>query len=425
MGLLFGLFLILLFLGSPIAYALGISSIVYLWIYDPILLEIPKRMVEGLNSFALLSVPGFILAGNIMSSGSITSKIVDFANSVMGHVRGGLGLVNVGSSMLFAGISGTAIADTSSIGAIMIPAMKKEGYDAPFSVALTASSSTVGPIIPPSLPMIIVGTLTGLSVRKLFMASFIPGILLGIALLIVSYTISVLKSHPKNARKFSIINVIKTFRKSFWAIMMTVVILYGILGGIFTPTEASIIAVVYAVLVEIFIYKELRFKDLPSIILTSMKNTASILLLVAFANLFARILASEQIPQQIAGVIMEFSNGNKLVFLLLVNILLLFVGSFMETIAALIILVPVLLETAVSFGINPIHFGVMVVLNLMIGLTTPPVGVCLFVASDIGNVDMGKTIRALLPFLLISLLVLMLVAYIPSLTLWLPTALYG
>ncbi|MCG8485327.1 MAG: TRAP transporter large permease [Clostridia bacterium] len=416
---LFVSFIVLIFVGVPVAFSLGISSIIYLYMTDISLVIAAQKMYSGIDSFVLVCIPGFVLAGNLMNSGGITKRIINFSNAIIGFVRGGLALANVAASMLFAGISGTALADTASIGAIMIPAMEEEGYDVDFSAAITASSSTIGPIIPPSLPMIIAGTLVGLSVTKLFLAGAIPGILLGIGLMIAAYIISKKRHYPKGQVR-SPKYILESFKGAFWAIMMTVIILVGILGGIFTPTEASIIAVIYAIIVGKYVYKELKFKDLPEIFVESMRMTASIMVLVGFARLFAWILASEQIPQMVADGILSISS-NPIVVILLLNALLLFVGTFMETIAALVILFPVLLPVGVSVGMDPIQFGVMAVLNLMIGLTTPPVGVCLFVASNIGKISIAKITRAILPFLLVSLAVLMLVSFVPQISLFLPS----
>ncbi len=405
----------------PIAFSLGISSVIYLLMADISLSIIPQRMFGGLNSFVLLCIPGFILAGSLMNAGGITERIIQFTNNIVGHIRGGLGLANVGSSMGFAGISGTALADTASIGSVLIPAMKKQGYDADFSAAVTSSSSTIGPIIPPSLPLIIVGTLASVSIGDLFLAGAIPGVLLGIGLMIAVYIISVKRKYPKGEKqKLSVIG--KSFMDAFWALMMTVVIMYGILGGYFTPTEASIVAVVYALIVGLFVYRDLKVKAIPAILLESMKSTASIMILVGLANLFGWILVSERIPQLVAETILSISDS-KIVVILLIILLLLFVGTFMETIAALVILFPVLLPVATSVGMDPVHFGVVMVLGLIIGLSTPPVGVCLFVASSIGKVSVGKTSVALIPFLAVSILVLLLVAFIPELTLYLPSLL--
>jgi len=417
--LLFISFIALIFLGVPVAFSLGLSSLIYLIVGDIPLNIIPQKMFAGLNSFVLLCIPGFILAGNLMNVGGITDRIINFANSILGRIRGGLGLANVGASMGFAGISGTALADTASIGAILIPAMKKEGYGAAFSSAVTASSSIVGPIIPPSLPMIIVGTLASLSIGDLFMAGAVPGILIGLGLMIPTYIISVKRNYPKGEKR-SLKEIWKSFLGAFWALLMTIIILYGILGGLFTPTEASVVAVIYAFVIGIFVYKELPIKKIPEIMLSTMTSTAAIMLLVGFANLFGWILVSERIPQMVADTILGISS-NPVVVILLIIALMLFVGTFMETIAGLVILFPVLLPVATQIGMDPIQFGVMMVLAMVIGLVTPPVGVCLFVASQIGRVTMGKVTLELIPFLAVMLIVLLLVAFIPQVTLFLPS----
>lgn len=416
---LFFSFLILIFLGIPVAFSLGISSFIYLILADIPLGIAAQKMFSGIDSFVLICIPGFILAGNLMNTGGITRRIIEFSNAILGFIRGGLGLANVAASMLFAGISGTALADTASIGGILIPAMIEEGYEPDFSAAVTASSSTVGPIIPPSLPMIIAGTLTGLSVGKLFLAGALPGLLLGFSLMAVSYFISKKRNHPKGERK-SLSFIWTTFKGAFWAIFMTFLILYGILGGVFTPTEASIIAVLYAIVVGKYVYKELSFKQIPRVMIESLRMTAAIMVLVGFANLFAWIMASEQIPQLIAKTILSIST-NKILVILMINILLLFVGTFMETIAALVILFPVLLPVATGIGMDPLQFGVMAVLNLVIGLTTPPVGVCLFVAAGISKINLIQATKAILPFLAVSIAVLLLVSYVPAISLFLPS----
>lgn len=421
-AILFIVFLILLILGFPIAFSLGISAFIYIVFSDLPLMVIPQKMYAGIDVFVLLSIPGFILAGNLMNASGITSRIIKFCKALLGHIRGGLGLANVGASLLFGGISGTAIADTASIGSVMIPAMKKEGYDTAFSCAVTASSSTIGPIIPPSLPMIIAATLTGLSVGKLFIAGIVPGVMLAIGFMLVTYIISVKRQYPKSTRA-SLSQIVKSFFQAFWAIMMTLLILFGIIGGVFTPTEASIVAVVYAMGIGLWVYKELSFRAIPAIILNSAKTTASLMVLVGFANLFAWIMTVEELPQLIADSLLNLTE-NKILILLMINFLLLFVGAFMETIAALLILFPVLLGVAVHVGVDPVQFAIIMVFNLVIGLTTPPVGVCLFVASSIGNISLEKIAKAGLPFLIVSLLVLILVTYVPGVSLWLPGLFY-
>ena len=420
---LFIVFLGCIALRMPIAFSLGFSSFVYIAASDIPLSIIPERMFSGIDSFVILCVPGFILAGNLMNVGGITDRIIHFCMALVGHIRGGLGVANVGASMVFAGISGTAISDTVSIGSVMIPAMVKRGYDSEFSAAVTASSSTIGPIIPPSLPMVIAGTVTGLSVSRLFVAGIIPGLLLGFGLGIVSYFISVKRQHPKEER-LPLREVIRSFFGAFWAILMTVIIIGGIIGGFFTPTEAAMVAVFYAIIIGFFVYRELKLHMLPKIFYDSAVTTASLMVLVGFANVFAWILTSEEIPVMITTAMLDLSS-NPAVYILLVNLLLVFVGMFMETIAALMILMPILLKPAISLGIDPIQFSIMCVLNLVIGLTTPPVGVCLFVASSIARISIGRLSVALLPFIAVSVAVLILVSYVPQVTLWLPSLVFG
>ncbi|GLR80030.1 TRAP transporter large permease [Azospirillum oryzae] len=419
---LFVTFAVLLILGAPVGIALGGASAVYLVGSDIDLAVVPQFMYAGMDSFVLLCIPGFVLAGNLMNGGGITDQIVLFSNRLVGHIRGGLGLANVTGSMVFAGISGTAVAETASIGAVMIPAMRKSGYDAPFAAAVTAAASTVGPIIPPSVPMIIVGTLTGLSVGKMFMAGAVPGVLLGIGMMLTVWILARARNYPKEPwQGFGAL--LRASRGAFWALLMTAIILFGIVGGYFTPTEASIVAALYAFVIGLFVYKGFKLRQLPAILLESAIGAGGLILLVGLANVFGWILTSEQIPQAIAASMLALTT-NKYLIILLINILLLIVGTFMETIAALIILFPPLLAVATQVGIDPIHFATFAVLNLMIGLTTPPVGVCLFVAANIAKISLGAITKAIWPFLLCNILILFLVSYIPALSLWLPSLLF-
>ncbi len=423
-AVLFASFVVFLFVGFPVAYCLGISSLLYFVLENMPLVTFAQRFFSGLDSFTLLCIPGFMLAGNLMNTGGITYQIVRFCDKVIGHIRGGLGLANIGASMIFAGVSGTAAADAASLGGILIPAMVKDGYDADYSVAVTAASSCIGPIIPPSVPMIMAGTLTGISVSKMFVAGVIPGILMGVGMMIVAWVISVRRNYPKNEKRASFREIIASGREAFWALLMMVIILAGILTGIVTPTEASIIAVLYALFVGFFIYKELNVKTALAVIRDSMVGAAGIMVLVGFANVFAYVLTKEQIPTMIANWILSITK-NKIIILLIINIFLVFVGCFMETIAALTILFPVLLPVVTSIGVSPIQFGVMCVLNLVIGLTTPPVGVCLFITSSIGKISIAHATKAIIPFLICNFIVLLLVTYFPPVTLWLVGLLYG
>lgn len=416
--ILFLVFVICLILKFPIAFSLGLSCFVYVLFKGIPLIVIPAKMYSGIDVFVLLSIPGFILAGNLMNIGGLTEKIIAFCNHLMGHIRGGLSLANIGTSMLFAGISGTAVSDTASIGSVMIPAMKKEGYDAGFSCAVTASSSTVGPIIPPSVPMIIAATLSGLSVGKLFLAGALPGLLLGVGMMVVAYYISVKRNYPKHP-KSSLRQIARGFVDTFWSLLMTFIILFGIIGGVFTPTEASIIAVIYALLVGMLVYRKLNLRNITRTVMDSMKTSASLMVLIGFANLFGWILITERFPQAVSSGILEISH-NKYIVLLLINLLLIFVGAFMETIAALLVLYPILLKVAIAVGVDPIHFSVIAVLNLVIGLTTPPLGVCLFVSSSIGKVPIGEVSKATFGFLAVSIVVLIIVTLFPGFSLMLP-----
>ncbi|MCY4035226.1 MAG: TRAP transporter large permease [Hyphomicrobiales bacterium] len=420
-AILFGVFITGLVLGIPIAITLGLSSLAYILFTGLPPVVMPQKIYAGMDVFVLLSIPGFILAGNLMNRGGITSRIIRFANALVGWVRGGLGLTNIGASMLFGGITGTAVADAASIGGVMIPGMKKAGYPSGFSAAVTAASSTVGPIIPPSVPMIIVGALSGISVGQMFLAGAVPGVLMGVAMMVTAYFISVRKGFPKQSwQGFG--EVVKSFGGAVWALAMTFFIVYGLLSGFSTPTETAIVASIYAFVVGAFVYKELPIRALPGILVDSAVSAAGILILVGFANVFGWILVSEHIPQSIAKGVLSITD-NKYLVILLINVILLFVGMFMETIAALIILFVPLLSLATAVGIEPLHFATFAVLNLMIGLTTPPVGVCLFVCSNIARIPLQPVVLAILPFLLTNIVVLLAVSYIPSLATWLPSVL--
>lgn len=410
-----------LILGLPVAVTLGISSFCYLLAAGIPLVVMPQKMYAGIDVFVLLCIPGFILAGNLMNNGGITERIVRFANALVGWIRGGLGLTNVAASMLFGGISGTAVADSASIGGVMIPGMKKAGYPADFSAAVTAASSTVGPIIPPSVPMIIVGALSGISVGQMFMAGAIPGILLGVAMLITTYLIAVRKKFPRQPWE-GFREVGKAFLGAFWALAMSALIIIGMISGLMTPTETAIIACIYAIIVGVFFYRELPVRAIPRIVVDSAVSSAAILALVGFANVFGWILVSERIPQMIASAVLSVTE-NKYLVILLINLLLLFVGMFMETIAALIILFVPLLTLAQGVGVDPLHFATFAVLNLMIGLTTPPVGVCLFVCANIAGLPLSNVIRAITPYLITNIIVLLLVSYVPQIATWLPSVL--
>ena len=416
---MFVLFLVLLAIGTPIAFALGISSLFYLLTSDMPTIFLAQKIYAGIDSFTLLCIPGFMLAGALMNTGGITKRLFKFCNALVGRIRGSLAMINVLDSMFFAGISGTAIADVCSLGSMIIPAMKKEGYEGDFTVSLTASTSVIGPIIPPSVPMVIAGSACTMSVGKMFAGGIVPGFMLGIAFLIVTAYIAYTRNYPKH-RGYSIMEILQITKDAMWALMMPFILMFGIAGGFFTPTEAAIVTVLYSLIIGIFIYKELNFKHIFSITAENMHNAASILMLIGMANVFGAILTNERIPQAIANAILGFSD-NYYIVILIINIILLIVGMFMESLAAILITFPVLLPVATSVGMDPIHFGVMAVLNLMIGLVTPPVGMCLTTAAQIGKVPLKRAIIANTPFLVAMLLVLAIVSFVPATVTFLPS----
>ena len=420
-AMMFIIFLVLLLIGVPIAFSLGLSSLFYLFTNNIPLTVISQKFYSGMDSFTLLCIPGFMLAGALMNGGGITRRILNFCNSFLGHFRGSLALVNIVASMVFAGISGTAIADVCSLGSMLIPAMVDDGYDDDFSVAVTAASSVVGPIIPPSVPMVIAGSCVSISVGKMFQAGIIPGILLGMALCIPTYIISVKRNYPRHDRAGWKVRL-ETTKDAIWAMLMPVILLGGILSGVFTPTEASIVTCVYALVVGVFVYKEIQITDVPRIVWENIRACASIIVLIGLANVFAYILTAERIPQMVANSILSITD-NRIVVILLINVVLLFVGMFMESLAAILITFPVLLPVATAVGMEPVHFALMAILNLMLGLTTPPVGMCVCTGAQIGKISAFKAFKATIPFLATSLIVLMLVSFIPQLTLWIPSIL--
>jgi C4-dicarboxylate transporter DctM subunit len=415
-------FMVLLVLGTPIAFCIGISALAgLLHLGDTPLMLLPHMMFQGTDSFPLLAVPFFVLAGALMNGGGITRRLVDFANLLVGHVRSGLALVNVVASMFFAGVTGAAVADTSAIGSVLIPAMEEEGYDLGFSAAITAASSTMGPIIPPSIPMIIYGVSAEQSIGALFLAGIIPGLLIGFVLMAVAYFsgdhLQARLAPQRTAPHWR--HLLAGVKDALLALFMPAFILGGILAGVFTPTEAAAISVIYAFIVGRFVYGELSWRQLPNLMRDSLVITAVIMFIIANAAIFGWLVAALQVPQKII-FFLTASISSRWLILIMINLFLLFVGTFMETTASLIILTPVLLPLAKQFGLDPIHFGAIMVLNLVIGLTTPPLGVCLFVSSGIAGISLERISRAIIPFILAAIVVLLLVTYIPALSMWIP-----
>ena len=413
---LFLIFFILLMLSVPIGYAIGIATLITLISFSNIpITMIAQNAVAGVDSFPLLAIPFFMLAGNLMSSGGIAKRLVDFFESIIGHITGGLGMVTVVVCMFFAAISGSAVATVSAVGAFMIPEMVKHGYSKSFSAALTAAAGTIGVIIPPSVPFVIYGVVSGSSITELFTAGFLPGILMGVALIIICYIVSKKNGYKGTDKKISLKDILISFKKAFWAILSPVIILGGIYSGKFTPTEAAVISVVYSFVVGIFIYKELDFKGAYTAFKDAIVVNGATTFMVGLSTAFAALLTMEQIPAKIASFILSISN-NSFIVLLLINIFLLLVGMFIDNIPATIILTPILLPIAISFGMSPITFGIMLTMNLAIGFCTPPYGIDLFVASAISKVGMDEISKQILKMIVGLIIVLLLVTYIKPVT---------
>lgn len=424
---LFGVFLLLVLLGAPIAICLGAASLIVLEYMagTPNVSMLAKSAVMGGNSFPLVAIPLFVIAGEVMQRGGLSSRIVAAANSLVGHFKAGLAYVNVLASMFFAAISGSSPATVAAIGSNMIPEMTKNGYKTPFSAALTAAAGITGVMIPPSIPLIIYGVTAGESIGKLFLAGLVPGIMFGLGYMVVA-RLTIHKNLVSTAQESKPIENDKPKEKvtwrthSIWALIVPIIILGGIYGGIFTPTEAAGVAVVYALIVSLFIYGDLKVSDLGDVLVRSGLTSATVLVMVVMASAFGRLLTLERVPVEVAELIISISN-NPLLVLLLINIMLLIVGMFMETIASIIILTPILLPITQSLGIDPIHFGVIMTVNLAIGFCTPPLGANLFVATGVANVSLEHLIKSILPFLAAMIVMLALVTFVPQLSLFLPS----
>ena len=413
-------FIILAALSIPISFSLTGAGLLAALFSGKYPLEIVfHRITGGLDSFVLLAIPFFILAGNLMNTSGITRRIFDFANALVGRIPGGLGHANIVSSIIFSGMSGSAVADAGGLGLIEMKAMHDQGFPDDFSAAVTAASATIGPIIPPSIPMVVYGVMAEVSIGKLFLGGFIPGLLMGLSLMILVYYMSK-KNHYPTSPYFSIKLLWKTFIDSFWALLTPVIIIGGILGGIFTPTEAAAVAVIYALFLGFVVYKELSFKSLWGILIESFHTTATVTFIIGAAAAFAWLIAIEGIPAKLSQIIYSL-NISKPMFLLIFNVVFLVLGTFMESLSIMVITVPVLVPIIKALQLDPLHIGVVLVLNLMIGLITPPVGMCLFVTSKIGNVRLEQLYRSILPFIVPLVFVLFLITYIPSLITWLPS----
>jgi len=412
-----------LFLGPPIwlTMALAATAFVFLQHIDPII--IVQQEVSASNSFTFVAAPLFILMGHVMNNAGVTQRIFGFATTIVGWLRGGLCHANVIASMIFAGMSGSAVAEAGGLGVVEIRAMRDAKYPIGMAAGLTAAAATIGPIIPPSLPMVVYGAAAEVSVGKLFIAGVIPGVLMGLALMVLCSVMARRLDLPKGDFP-SPAELWRKFREAFWALMTPVVLLGGMLSGVFTPTEAAAVATLYALILGLFVYRSFSLARLPRLILDTVETTGVVMTLVMVAKLLGWCLAISRIPQ-IAGQALTAWSANPLVYLLIVNMLLLVVGCFMEGIAAMLILIPILVPVAMKLGIDPVHFGLVFVLNLMIGTVTPPVGVVLYVVSNIARISFERMSRAIVPFLIPLLVVLAAITLWPPLTTWLPSVLIG
>lgn len=415
---LFVSFAIFLLLSVPIGIALGLSTLVTILYSGSLPLEfLAKELITSVDSFPLMAVPFFILAGEIMGRGGISDRLFRVANSLVGNKTGGFAIATIITCMFFAAISGSGPATVAAIGGIMIPAMVRQGYDKRFATAVVCAAGSLGVIIPPSIPMVIYGVVGSVSIANMFIAGIIPGLLVGFALILYAYFYSKKMGYTGLKEKTSLSNIAKSVWDAKWALLIPVIILGGIYGGIFTPTEAAVIAVVYGLIAGLLLYGELKIKDLPSVFANSALTTATILIIVGTATAFGRFLTIERIPDQVAQAMLSISES-PIVIILLITLLLLIVGCFMDTLAAIIILTPILLPIAVSIGYDPIHFGIIMVLNLAIGFITPPLGVNLFVGSGISGLSIEQLSKAIVPFFFVMLLTLFIVIFIPQISLF-------
>jgi C4-dicarboxylate transporter DctM subunit len=417
------MFFVTVIMGLPLFFAFGFAATVACVVAGLPLEAIAQQMMIGMDSFSLLAIPGFILIGDIMCEGGIAKRAVDFCIALIGHFRGGLAMVTVLGGMIMGGISGSAVADTAAVATVMIPSMEREKYPRDFSAAVVATAGPLGNIIPPSIPMIVYSMASGLSLLDLFLAGYIPGIMIGFSLMGYCYYVSRKKGFGNTAAKFSGKQVVVTFKRSALAIVTPVLIVGGIVSGVCTPTESSMVGVVYCLFVAIHVYKELRWSDMPRILLKSAKATAKLVVIVAIGSVFSYICVSEGIPELFKNFMLSISS-NKLVILLVLNVFLLFLGCIMDILVATIILVPVLIPLGAAAGIDPLHMALLFVLNMSIGLLTPPVGYSLFVASTVSGVPVERIAVASIPIVITMVVILSLVVLFPQLCLFIPSLIH-
>ena len=404
----------LIFINVPIAIALLGTTAVMMALSSGISTQIlTQGLIRGIDNYPLLAIPFFMIAGEIMNVGGISKRVVTFANALVGHIKGGLGYVTVISGMIFAGVSGSAIADTAALGSVLNPVMKDKGYDPARSAGLICAAGCIGPIIPPSIPMIIYGVTANVSIIKLFLGGVIPGILVGIALMIIWYFHSRKRGY-ESAPRAPFREVLMATLDAFWAFMLPAIILGGIIFGVMTPTEAAVVAVVYAFVVSMFVYREMRLADIPEIITAAMKSTASVMFVVGGATSAAYLITTAHIPEMLADFILSFASDVYLL-MLFINILLLIIGCVMDTAPAILILTPILVPVVVSYGLDPIYFGVVMVMNLCIGLMTPPVGAVLYIGSGFSKLSIYRLTQGMFPFIVAMVVVLFVITYVPEL----------
>jgi tripartite ATP-independent transporter DctM subunit len=422
---IFGVLLFFVLLGLPIALCMGVTAVIFFVVLGQadVLLMLPARMYSGTTSFTLLAIPFFILAGNLMNTGGMTQRLVHFAQCLVGHIRGGLGHVTVVTNMIMAGMSGSAVADATGTATILIPAMEKAGYPRSFSAALVGAASTIGPIIPPSIPFVLFGSITGTSVGRLFLGGFLPGILMGIFLMATVAILAKRRGYRREERASRHELLVATLQATpAWG--APIIIIGGILAGVFTPTEAAVVASIYALILGMLVYGEIKVADLPRILWETIQSTVQVLFIVAAASIFGFLLVRQQVPMALVEGMMSLS-ATPWVILVVINVILLILGCFMEAIAIMLLTIPIFMPLVTKVGVDPVHFGVLLTLNLMVGLLTPPVGMVLYAVSSVSKVPMWTLARELGPYILALTVCLGLVTYVPGLVVWLPNLVMG
>ena len=412
-----------LVLTVPIGFSLGIASLAYIFATDQLTLGfVARNMVTGTDSFPIMAIPFFVFAGELMGGGGISKRLLDVANVFFGRIRGGLAIVTVVVCMFFAAISGSGPATVAAVGGMVVPTMLEKGYDKKFVLALIAAAGSIGVIIPPSIPMVVYSVTVNSSVSSLFLAGFIPGILIGLVLIAYSYFYARSAGYKGDTEPFSIGRALREVWRGKWALLSPVIILGGIYGGIFTPPEAAAVSVVYSLIIGLFVHKELNFKQMLDVTKRACETTATILVVIGCATGFSKVLTLGRIPTTVATLLTTMTDS-KVLILLLINLLLLLVGCFMETVCAIMILAPILFPVVTALGVDPVHFGIIMVTNLAIGFITPPLGVNLFVASRVGKTTLDVVIKGIIPFLVLMIATLMLITYVPAISMFLPNLL--